>query len=235
MAHTYSRAYSNGIYLHIISTTAQDIELVNLQYGKLRTSEYYGMNGGWYNPIGSTRQVISLAFSNGHNVGPASIDGDQNYVGSGVMYWSGSTLKVVSGVTSPSGLPIYANGTWAQGGYSMHLGNTNWAELTLAEPAAANVFYDSRAGKSAMVAHMSQKRVYLVITQNAATWETFRTAIQNYMGISDMGANDSTTLQGIFLDGSGSSQMKSKSNGYIESSDNRALCQIVAIRSERDT
>lgn len=235
MAHTYQKAYSNGIFLHIISTTAENIQLVNLQYHSLSSSEYYGINGGWFNPPGNTRQVISLAYSDGHCVGPNSVDGAMNHVGAGVMYWSGTSLQVVSGVTTPNSLPVYAAGTWAQGGYSMHMGNTNWASLTSAEPAASNVFNDSRAGKSALVAHMSQKRVYLIITQEAVNWATFRTSIQNFMGISDMNATDSTTLQGIFLDGSGSSQMKSKSNGYIESSDNRALCQIVAIRSERDT
>ena len=64
----------SGVELHIIRTDAQNIKPVNLM-NTTRTSmentNYYGVNGGFFNMSGDNR-TLNIALENGNVVGPYS-------------------------------------------------------------------------------------------------------------------------------------------------------------------
>ena len=98
MATNYSCATYSGVELHIIRTDAQNIKPVNLM-NTTRTSmentNYYGVNGGFFNMSGDNR-TLNIALENGNVVGPYLnnySNGFGNSVGSGAIYWNGSQLS----------------------------------------------------------------------------------------------------------------------------------------------
>lgn len=121
----------------------------------------------------------------------------------------------------------YDTPIWAQGGGNLALGDPTWTLDTLcfSDDAKAN-----SAGRTAMVANTATNKVYLIVQRASSnkTIAAFRTAIQQYFGITSA----STNYVGILLDGGGSSAIRAKNNlGATASIDGgRALCQIIALK-----
>lgn len=238
MATNYSCATYSGVELHIIRTDAQNIKPVNLM-NTTRTSmentNYYGVNGGFFNMSGDNR-TLNIALENGNVVGPYLnnySNGFGNSVGSGAIYWNGSQLMTTYSVEYADQLSIYGDsGTWAQGGIGLWLGYNDW-ENQFKSQKNADAYFDRESQKTAIVADMSRNLVYLVVTEDIVSTADFRVALQAYLGISD-GAQANNTYQALLLDGSGSSQMRARSsNGSIVNikGDSRNLSQIITLRS----
>lgn len=238
MATNYTCATYSGVELHIIQTDAQNIKPVNLM-NTARTSmedtNYYGVNGGFFNMSGDNR-TLNIALENGNVVGPYRNDysnGFENNIGSGAISWNGSQLSTTYSVEYADQLSIYGNsGTWAQGGIGLWLGYYDW-ENQFKIQKNADAYLDRKSQKTAIVADMNGNLVYLVVTEDNVSTADFRAALQDYLGIFD-GAQANNTYQGLLLDGSGSSQMRARSsNGSIVNikGDSRNLSQIITLRS----
>jgi hypothetical protein len=214
--------------MNIIQVPAANIGLSTLGRAlPLSTSTYKGINGGWFDMSGTVK-TLNIAVKNGNVV---CNGGDANGVGSGVIYWTGSTLAYTTAQYSNQISGISSSGTWAQGGISMFRGNSNWASLTIAEYDEYPV--DSTSiGRAAIVAKIATKTIYLFVTNtNLVTMTSFRTAIQNFLRISD-GPSDNSSFKGLFLDGSGSAQLKAidMANATVSiTGDGRALTQIITV------
>lgn len=107
----------------------------------------------------------------------------------------------------------------------MSLGSKNWKDVALKEKLPNP---DGKVERSAMVYNGTS--VYLIVTNSDCTAETFRATIQKYFGIKD--GEPKSNVNGIFLDGSGSSQMRaydSKNKLVNITGDGRKLVQIITV------
>ena len=245
--HTYHNGTYSGINLHVLTTNASNIQLVNLnEKSSLKGSSYYGINGGFF--VMGENLLISLALNNGYQVGPGEQGTDNKWNGGGAIAWNGYAFEVYTPIQTKSQLSSKVAGgssnclpgTWAQGGYSMFLGASDWysrikSELSGADPSADQ----TKAGGSGMVADTLSKTVHLYVTKDVTSFTTFRRAVQAHIGISD-GGNVNSRYKGLFLDGSYSSQMKAKKPDGSSTVVNvdwsaegkvRSLTQIVALRN----
>lgn len=240
----FSGTYA-GKNLTILSTDASNIKLLNLQgQMNLQTSPYYGLNGGFWS---TNTNTLNIAICDGAVVGPGENDGLQNnWCGSGVIYWDGSDFivkPITPGSTAYADDPSLSKefldggeGTWAQGGFSMLLGLSNWREMAREEQAGdnnPNGVWNIEAMRSAMVIDKVQKKVYLIDCTSTATFTQVRAAIQAWLGITD-GNELNSRYSGLLLDGSGSSQLKARQEDGVDKmclGDGRALHQIIALRN----
>lgn len=245
--HTVTSGTFAGKNLTILTTDASNIRLVNLcQNVNLADSAYYGLNAGFFNSgIPNDPTVLNVAICDGSVVGPSSTDGiNNNNCGAGIIFWNGTNFDVRP-VTPGDG---YFNstdhdateflgrgvGTWAQGGFSMHLGLSDWyAKLTEEQFGIPNTGIWNAADRyrAGIVVNKVQKTVYLVACTTNATFAQFRSAIQAWLGISD-GNSLNGTYSGLFLDGGASTQLKGRQpNGADKfAGGSRKLCQIIALR-----
>lgn len=77
--------------------------------------------------------------------------------------------------------------------------------------------------------------VYLIVTINAVSYDTFRSSMMTFLNLSD-GATPSTRYRGVFLDGGGSTQLRAKdpknTSVFIhKSGETRALLQVITLRN----
>lgn len=238
-----TKTSKNGIKLHIMKTNASNIMLRNLKCEhNLFDRIYFGINGGFFSwtKNGNRYRVLNLAKCDGAVVGPNSDDGISNgWLGGGVIYWDGKYLKCLTGEPTIEASEIPGTkdtGTWAQGGYSMWLGDKKAKERSLEEVNNDDQYgylSNSAKGRTALVADLTYKKVYLIVTPSSNTFTTFKQAIEEYLNITE-GDTASSRYKGIMLDGSGSSQMKAKnSSGDVVEirGDERNLCEIIALRN----
>ena len=231
--HSYTKAYKNGITLHIIETHANNIQMVNLrQDSELSESPYYGVNGGYFTFDGVSEGCFNMALNNGEGVGPG-ISGTYNAdFGFGVIGYYNSNVFYVPYCTNNTNLrnELGGNAVWAQGGGVLNLGDPNWTvyDMDYTEDPTG-----SSRGRTAIVANTTTNKVYLVVMQEdvAKSVAAFRTAIMSYFGIT----SSNTNYVGLLLDGGGSSSLKAKRYAnvtYDVYQDNgRKLCQIIALKS----
>lgn len=231
--HTYINDTATGLVM--IKTDASNITMKNLQQQQdLAQSSYFGINGGMFNMSSGDRTIaLNIAYTDGQPVGPKGSGATNGWNGSGVIYWNNSTLN--SAITQNASdiiSSIGSSGTWAQGGFSLHLGNKNWTTLVVNEICPSGYATYVSTGRTALVADKTMKQVYLIVTRKKVSPTAFRTAIQSYFGISD-GTSDNSRYIGLCLDGSDSSQLKAKqSDGstVVSKSSYRALCQLITLR-----
>lgn len=170
---------------------------------------------------------------NGSNVGSGIYGGRESTVGNGAIAWNGNTWTLSNYTNAPSyssiGFSTQAN-TWAQGGFHLWLGYTDWRTQFMAQP-DASTFINGSAYRTAMIANTTTKNVYLIVTLQSVTISAFRSAIQSYLNISD-GSQLNSTYNGILLDGGGSSQLRAKdsSGNVVNISQSRPLAQIVVLK-----
>lgn len=243
--HTYEARTCAGVALHVISTAASNIQVLNFrsingQKKSLSNSTYFGINGGWFNRGASVRtdQVINIAMNNGAAVGPDTNrdgrpEGSDNYIGSGVVAWNGSQLSCYASVEHASEISFLSRaGTWGQGGIALWLGWSAWESQVNNQPNASMYKDAATGGRTALIANMSTNKVYLIITEEEVTMAEFRAAIQSYLGITD-GNQANNTYQGVMLDGGSSTQLKAKnaSNATVTKGNNSVIPQFIALKS----
>jgi hypothetical protein len=212
----------------------------------LKTSNFFGINGGFFELGSNDIKCFNIAVSDGKHLGseiteipidPKELEttlngtGLWNGVGSGVIYYDGHETKYqftlnaanISGISNP--------GTWAQGGISMFLGKEDWKGKD--DPYNYYGIDAKASGRTALVTDKSNN-VYLIVTDTHNSMREFRGAIQKYFGISE-GNGENAIYTGLFLDGSGSSQLKCiKSEGSVFNvrGDSRKLAQVIYLVDE---
>ena len=240
----------NGLILHTIKTPASNIKLLNLQKNSaLVDSDYYGINGGWFNMSTgfNDKRTLNLAYCDGAPVGPTDElsddgiirDGSTNCVGKQALSFRENLLRFHDEeVIYASELPLLnKQGAWVQGGIIMHLGRqSDWA-LELNDWGYRS--YSEQNGWSAIVGDLWTADIYLFVMRSATNAKNlalrdFRAGIMAYFGLAEN--ETGYDRYGCMLHGSSSSsQMRAVSSSgstvrVYNTNEKRPLCQIIALR-----
>lgn len=219
--YTYSKCVaSNGVVLHAIKTSPNNIVLKSNRTNVYSRSDV-AVNGGFFS-FGSG-DVLSIAAQN-----DVPVAGKRGGYGSGwfnakyargTLVWDAAARKYsVQVVRSADEINVSDRSRyWAQGGISMSLrDDAGWDRIARAQnmPSMAAEVY-----RTALV-YGSALNVWLVVTNTPCTAARFRAAIKERIG-------SGTLVDGIYLDGSGSSQMRCDSVRLR--GDGRTVYSVVAI------
>lgn len=207
----------SGITLHSLVTEPDNIKLIAVA-ANLLDLESYGINGGFF----YQDSLLSIAVNDdipaaGEERTAASGGVNVKYA-RGTLVWDklsqGFTVQVVS---SADQLVVADRSRyWAQGGISMSLGDdAGWHAQAEREHMPG---LDLPHMRSALVFDRNNQ-VHLYVTQNLCTGEQFRSAIKESGG--------ADLIDGVFLDGDGSSQMKA--TGVHLPGDKREIRQMISI------
>lgn len=209
---------SNGMKLHVLVTKPAYVTLEVVNDNVTKTNKV-GINGGFF--YGDT--LISMGVVNGY-----AVNGELNGYGSGgenmkyargTLVWDGASDSLSVQVVSKASEVKAKDHTrfWAQGGISMSLSNdAGWLSQAEAENAP---FPDELRLRSGAV-YDDKGNLYLVVSENGGTLEVFRSAVIETVG-------GGRLVDGIFLDGDGSSQLQSKEMSLP--GDNRLVVQMLRI------
>jgi len=191
---------SNGVVLHSLKCSPNDVQLRTC-----RTNVYSqplaAVNGGYFDF--SSGALLSIAVQNdvpiaGRRGGYGSGWHNAKYA-RGTLAWDAATRRYsVQVVKSADELQVSdRNRYWAQGGISMSLQDDGGWQQRARQQNMPNM-----AGKTYRTAlvYGSGLSLWMVVTNTACTAEQFRSAIKQKIG-------SGTLVDGIFLDGSGSSQL----------------------------
>jgi hypothetical protein len=209
---------SNDVNLHIMRTNPQNIHLQSINMNVVE-SGFNGINGGFF----WMDQLLSIAVEN-----DLPVQGVPHKFGSGwfnAKYPRGTlvydqisdvfTVQVVSSVDEIK--VIDRSHYWAQGGVSMNLADSlRWENKMNVE--ALPYPNDTRL-RSGMV-YDQEGFVILIISTTRCTAEQFRSAILEQIP-------NYSLLEGIFLDGDGSSQMLADDLKLV--GDGRKVSQMIRI------
>lgn len=237
-SYAYMTAKYGSCTLHIIRTDSANIQVANLRGKALSTAGVIGINGGFFNP--GTNQILNIAKNDGTYVGAASAPyngTNNNWCGNGVVYRkTDGTMGFLTGQSvDDASLSVIKNLTgtvsWAQGGAGIYPGYSGWKSKD-------TDFFNSIAAssqRSAMIVDRETGFVYLIVTINAVSYDTFRSSMMTFLNLSD-GATASTRYHGVFLDGGGSTQLRAKdpknTSVFIhKSGETRALLQVITLRN----
>ncbi|MFW5434370.1 hypothetical protein [Paenibacillus apiarius] len=211
---------NNGIVLHAIKTSPNNIVLKSS-----RTNVYsqpnVAVNGGFFN-FGDGA-ILSIAVQNdvpvaGRPGGYGSGWYNAKYA-RGTLVWDAAARKYsVQIVRSADEIAVTDRSCyWAQGGISMSLQDDHgWEKIARQQnmPSMAAKVY-----RTAMV-YGSGLNVWAVVTNTPCTAAQFRAAVKEKIG-------NGTLVDGIFLDGSGSSQLRC---GDVRlRGDGRTVYSVVAV------
>ncbi|MEK8132852.1 phosphodiester glycosidase family protein [Paenibacillus filicis] len=225
--YTYTKyTATNGVVLHTIKTTPKNIILKAISSAVTSSSQpNYGINGGFFDF--STQNILSIAVNNHAPVKGAAGDYGVGWTNAGTakrgtLVWDDAAGKYSVQVTDSASNLTVTDKTkyWAQGGISMSLGNdSGWAAQADAEKMPNRTGKVERAG----LVYNTGLNIWLVVTNTNCTAAEFRTAIKEKVG-------SGTLVNGIFLDGSGSSQMKCAEASV--SGDGRKVPEMVALKDK---
>lgn len=209
---------ANGMKLHALVTKPAFVTLDVVRQNVTLTDKV-GINGGFF--YGET--LISMGIVNGRPVNGAAEaygnGGENMKYARGTLVWDGASDSLSVQVVSTASEVKVKDHTrfWAQGGISMSLGDeAGWVNQTVAENAP---FPNEQRLRSAAV-YDENGMLYLIVSESVGTLEAFRSAIISTFG-------DSRLVDGIFLDGDGSSQLLSKEMKLT--GDNRPVLQMLRI------
>ncbi|MEI7024914.1 phosphodiester glycosidase family protein [Paenibacillus sp. y28] len=216
------RVSSNGVELHTIETTPDHVGLQAIDTNVTATP-FYGVNGGFF----WEGALLSVAVVNGRPLKGEPGDygsgwyntGITNHLPRGTLVWDGSDRRFsVQIVTSADELAVRDKQQyWAQGGVSMSLGNEAvWRQEMIAQEMPG---YDNGHMRTGLV-YDSANRLYMIVSPTSCTVEQFRSAIVEQLG-------DRKLVDGIFLDGDGSSQLQTKQVRLA--GDRRQVFQMLAV------
>lgn len=240
--HAYESYYYKGSYYSFLTTAASNIKLANLraEYGAneiIQNTSYLGINGSFFN-MSTNQAILNIAMFNGQRMSTLNTDGypagTLNTVGTGAIGWNGSTLKYYTDAIFADDISFAGDyGTWVQGGIAFWLGDSNW-ESEFRNQRNAAQYLSGTAYRSAMIADIDNDEIILAVVPNKVTVETFRAALQDYIGITDTTA-ENRRYKAIMLDGSYSSQMVAKRPNdvivRVPDPATRAVPQIIALRN----
>ncbi|NEW08663.1 hypothetical protein GK047_21950 [Paenibacillus sp. SYP-B3998] len=218
-AYTYAKYQAaNGVELHTLKTKPSNIALKAIDKNVTQTG-LYGINGGFF----YNSDLLSIAVTNDQPAkGEANDYGTGWYntdVARGTLIWDEALRAMYIQVVKHAGeLQVTdRHHYWAQGGVSMKLGDpVGWEAQMIAEEMPA---YDENRLRSA-TAYDSLGNVWLIVTPTPCTIEQFRSAILQKIVPGQL-------VDGIFLDGDGSSQLKSREDKL--KGDGREVYQILQV------
>ncbi|MCA0754145.1 phosphodiester glycosidase family protein [Paenibacillus sp. N4] len=213
-----SETASNGMKLHALLTKPSHVTLETINDNVTLTGKT-GVNGGFF--YGS--QLLSIGVVNGmpinREAGEYGSGGENVKYARGTLVWDGASDSLsVQVVRHAAELKVKDHTRfWAQGGISMSLKDDREWERKAAEEMAP--FPDDKRLRSAAV-YDDMGGLYLVVSETKGTLAEFREAL-----IEKIGAG--TLVDGIFLDGDGSSQLLSKEAALP--GDSRPVVQMLRI------
>lgn len=209
---------ANGMTLHYLRVLPSNLTLEAVHKNVL-LSPYYGINGGFfYNDSLLSIAVVNDAPVNGE-AGGYGTGGENVKYARGTLVWDGAANRLSVQVASrASELSVTDRSHyWAQGGISMSLGREEeWQSETTAENAP---YPDEERLRSAAV-YDRDGYVYLVVSTTLGTLAAFRDAILETVAPGRL-------ADGIFLDGDGSSQLRSREAKLR--GDSRPVVQMIRI------
>ncbi|WP_410511828.1 hypothetical protein PaeBR_17455 [Paenibacillus sp. BR2-3] len=221
-SYTYLEAESPGkVQLHMMSLSPEDV-ILRSAGSPLRQVAAYGINGGFF----YGEDLLSIAIMNDNPV-----SGVKNAYGSGwfnakyprgTLVWDGADRKFsVQVVSSGDELVVKDRSRYfAQGGISMNLRyNELWSAAATQEHLP---FADDERMRSGMV-YDNAGKLWLIVTPTLCTAAEFRTAILETV--------PGEGLEGIFLDGDGSSQMNA--DEAVLPGDSRPVVQMIAVEGKQ--
>lgn len=217
--YTYSsETASNGMKLHALLTKPAYVTLETVNDNVTLTGKT-GVNGGFF--YGS--QLLSIGVVNGMPVnreaGEYGSGGENVKYARGTLVWDGAADSLsVQVVRQAAELKVKDHSRfWAQGGISMSLKDDEQWEKQAAEEMAP--FQDDKRLRSAAV-YDDKGGLYLVVSETNGTLAEFREAVIEKIGAGSL-------VDGIFLDGDGSSQLLSKEAALP--GDSRPVVQMLRI------
>ncbi|WNR43433.1 hypothetical protein [Paenibacillus roseipurpureus] len=209
---------SNGVLLHIIETLPTNIGLKAITANVTERPDN-GINGGFF----WQGYLLSIAVMNDHPVKGQPGDYGSGWYNTdrkrGTLVWDEKaqtfTIQVVE---NASELKVMDRSHyWAQGGVSMGLTNPyGWADQAISEEMPVITEKRMRSG----IVYDRLNNVYLVVAPTPCTGEEFRTAVQEQVG-------DNGLVDGLFLDGDGSSQLKVAN--FLLPGDHREVYQMISL------
>jgi hypothetical protein len=213
---------SNGVELYTIRTTPDNIRLQAIDTNVTQTRSY-GINGGFF----WEGALLSIAVINDMPLKGKPGDygsgwyntGVQTDLKRGTLVWDEAAQRFsVQVVTHAGELAVTdRHRYWAQGGVSMGLQDeTGWEREMIAEEMPS---YDEGHMRSGVVFD-AQQNVYLIVTPTSCSAEEFRAAIKEQL-------KDRRLVDGVFLDGDGSSQLQCRSVRLP--GDRRQVYQMLAL------
>ncbi|MDF2835168.1 MAG: hypothetical protein K0Q63_808 [Paenibacillus sp.] len=217
-SYAYAAEEASGMKLHALKTKPSNVSLEVIS-NNVTLADRVGINGGFF----YGEALVSMAV-----VGGKPVNGTKAEYGSGwenmkyargTLVWDGEadslSVQVVRQATEVKVKD--ATRFWAQGGISMSLGDdAGWRAQATAEQAP---FPDDERLRSGAV-YDDNGFLYLIVSETPGTLESFRAAIKDMLA-------DERLVDGIFLDGDGSSQFLSKEMKLA--GDNRPVVQMIRI------
>ncbi|MWC31219.1 phosphodiester glycosidase family protein [Paenibacillus sp. MMS18-CY102] len=196
--YAYELKQSGSVKLHTLVTEPERVTLEAVR-GNVSASRFYGINGGFF----YNGQLLSIAVVNdqpvGGQAGAYGSGADNMRVPRGTLVWDGVKDQLsVQVVSNQAELAVSdRDHYWAQGGISMKpKDEAGWQQQIEKELAP---FPDDDRLRTAVV-YDAEGHLYLIVTSTKTTLAAFRVAII---------ASIPTIEDGIFLDGDGSSQLRS--------------------------
>ena len=209
----------NHITLQVIKTQPKDIHLRRID-NNVTASGIVGVNGGFF----WEKQLLSIAVHNDVPVaGEAGVRGsgwfNAKYARGTLVYDGQTQAYSVQVVSDASELAVTDRSDyWAQGGISLNLqDDAGWRKQADTEAMPAP---DDTRLRSAMA--YAEDGVYLIVTDIGCTAEDFRAAIQSYSS-----SLPNRLIDGIFLDGDGSSQLLTREAKLM--GDGRPVVQMIGV------
>lgn len=214
----YSETAPGGMKLHVLQTKAAYVTLETIN-NNVTLSGKVGINGGFFygNQLLSIGVVNSLPVNK--EVGSFGTGTENVKFARGTLVWDGASDSLSVQVASDASELKVKDHTrfWAQGGISMSLGDdANWYGQTVKESAP---FPEDDRLRSAAV-YDNSGALYLIVSETKGSLAVFREAIVASIG-------DGKLVDGIFLDGDGSSQLLSSEASLP--GDSRPIVQMLRI------
>ncbi|EGL17323.1 MULTISPECIES: phosphodiester glycosidase family protein [Paenibacillus] len=208
----------NGVELHVAKTKPERIALKAVKGNIMELSEF-GINGGFF----WQGNLLSIAVMNDQPVKGAQGEYGSGWFNTGhkrgTLVWDGAARQfTVQQASDAAELKVADRSRyWAQGGISMSLQNeADWRKLAKEENMPALNEARMRTG----IVYDKSNAVWLVVTPTPCTGEQFRAAIAGSLGRSGL-------VDGVFLDGNGSSQLKVAQASLP--GDKRQIYQMIAL------
>ncbi|MEV5024628.1 hypothetical protein [Paenibacillus sp. LPE1-1-1.1] len=217
--YTYdSHNATNGMTLHVLMTRPADVTLETIN-NNITLSGKVGINGGFF----YGEQLLSIGVVDSipvnKDIGSFGTGSENVKYARGTLVWDGASDQLSVQVASKASELKVKDHTrfWAQGGISMSLGDdARWALQTVIENAP---FPGDDRLRSAAV-YDEAGMLYLIVSETKGTLASFREAIIQTVG-------EGKLVDGIFLDGDGSSQLLSSDASLP--GDNRPVVQMIRI------
>lgn len=209
---------SNGMELHYLRTRPSNVEPLTVR-NNVAAAPYYGINGGFF----YEDALLSVSVVN-----DAPVQGEPGQYGSGgsnakyargTLVWDGALDRLsVQVVRQAKEIEVTDRSRfWAQGGISMSLTrDEDWAVQAAEE---ASPLPDRNSLRSAAV-YDTEGNLYLVVSATKGPLAVFRAAIVERIGAGKL-------ADGIFLDGDGSSQLRSREKKLA--GDGRPVVQMLRL------